>query len=258
MRYLPAATAILVVATNAAAQQPQRAAGDTLVFQEVIRTSGEMQGTQVSGEVKYLLYLTRFVGDSAEAWFDSASFVSSTPMPAPLDVSTLNRQKMIVHFLPDGRVTGFNPLGGGGGASRMATPSFNNAASFVLPMPRGGLRRGVTWTDTATMKVDTLGFSMTMTNVTNYEAVGDSTYDGQPVVIVAARGTIKAEGGGGDMNLQTRSEGELTGRLFYSPALGFVVRRVAEAQMKSSMNAAGMSLQMSNRMDQDLKLVRRK
>src|SRR5688572_16813128 len=242
MRYLLAATTIMLMGSAASAQQPRRAAGDTIVFQEVIRTSGEMQGMQVSGDIKYSLYLTRFIGDSAEAWFDSVSFVSNTPMPAPFDVATLNRQKMIVHFLPDGRVTGFNALGGGGGASRMATPSFNNAASFVLPMPREGLRRGVTWTDTATTKVDTLGFSMTMTQVTNYEAVGDSTYDGQPVVVVAARGTIKAEGGGGDMNLQTKSDGELTGRVFYSPALGFVVGRVAEAQIRSSMNAAGMSL----------------
>jgi hypothetical protein len=248
---------LLLCATQVSAQQPQRTRGDTLVFKETTRTNGEMQGMQVTGEIGYALFMVHLGGDSAEVWYDSLTFTTNRGTPPGLDVSSFARKKTIAHFRPDGRVTGLEPPGSTGGARAAMTPGFSGV-SFALPLPTQPLARGITWTDTTTTKIDTLGVTMTISQVSNYEAVGDSTWEGLPVVVIGLRATIRAQGGGGDMGLETSSEGESTGRLYYSRSLGFVVKRTSQAQVKSNMSAAGMSMQMNNRSETDLYLARRR
>ena len=84
-------------------------------------------------------------------------------------------------------------------------------------------------------------------------AMGEPARHREPAV---ARGAIQAEGSGGAVNMQTSSEGEATGRLYYSPALGVVVKRTSHAQIKTNMSAVGMSMQMSNRAEQEMALIR--
>ena len=257
MRRWIGSAVLLVLATSASAQQPQRTRGDTMVFKETTRTNGEMQGMQVTGEIGYTLFMVHLGGDSAEVWYDSLTFTTSRGTPPGLDMSSFARKKVIAHFRPDGRVTGLEPPGSTGGARGAMTPGFSGV-SFALPLPKQPLARGLTWTDTATTRIDTLGVSMAISQVSNYEVVGDSTWEGLPVMVVGLRATIRAQGGGGDMGLETSSEGESTGRLYYSRALGFVVKRTSEAQVKSNMSAAGMSMQMTNRTETDLHLARRR
>src|SRR5688572_20764970 len=174
---------LALLATGTSAQQPQRIRGDTMVFKETTRTSGEMQGTQITGDFAYSLYMVHLGGDSAEVWYDSLTFNTSAGVPPGLDLASYTRKKTIAHFRPDGRVTGLEPPGSPRGARAAMTPGFSGVA-FALPLPAQPLARGLTWTDTTTTKIDTLGVSMTISQIANYEVAGDSTWEGLPVVVV--------------------------------------------------------------------------
>ncbi|MGH7461432.1 MAG: hypothetical protein ACREMA_10430 [Longimicrobiales bacterium] len=254
MRWLLAFALILLPATPLAAQLGVNR-GDTLRFVQVAKTTGEMQTPmgpqQMSVNMRTRYSLTALGGDSAATWVDS--LVIDPPMPtlgAPMDA--LRGRRMILHFLPDGRVR----FGDGQGAG-LAVPGLAQMTpsmwGFVLPK-RGDLRRGAMWVDTMAMRIDTMGTSMSFTNITRFEVVGDSTFEGMPVTVlstisnsnVTATGTIGVTG-----------KGEGSGRAYYSRALGIIVHLTGFLQMNQDMQIETMTMQVRNRVDTTLSLVRR-
>jgi hypothetical protein len=260
MRWRLSFTLCLFVISAADAQE-RPGSGDTLRFLHTVKTTGEMEmptgAQQMTADMRLLMAMAFVRPDSALVWVDSATMSTVPPTPVQAMIDQLRSgTRVSVRFLADGSVQTSDALAGGLNMSGLQMAGAQ--LPFILSH-RGELRPRTSWTDTTTVKRDTMGINMEMTSITRYEVVGDSVIEGLPVAVLATSTTATTSSAGvsGAGTVQMTGKGQGSGRVYYSRALRLIVLHNASVQMETNTSFGTMSVVARNRADQAVRLVRR-
>ena len=251
-------TSILMLASvSAATAQRALAPGDTMRFQHITISTGEVESPmgpqKVTLEMRMQVAMTGLGGDSAVTWFDSVSV--SGPIPGMSEMmDKIRGQRMVTRFRPGGRIE----MNGMPQELNLAGFQLSpTALNFGLAM-RGKLTRGFSWTDTTNTQRDTLGTSLKMSSITRYQVMGDSVYDGETVTVIGTTIEMVTQSSTGAGAMVMNDKGTGSGHIHFSTTLGIIVSQSTTMQSESNIQVADMSMTSRNRVEQSMRLLRRK
>lgn len=245
-------------AVPAAAQSTYAPPGDTLRYHETQKTGVVMtmpQGEfQASVDLDATMAVVRMAGDSARAWFESLTLVSSSQQgeqKPPTDA--VIHKPFRLTFDAHGRVklveapTFPEALGGFGDLS-------NEFTDLFLRLPAKPLRIGLTWTDTLTRADSTADRKVNATSITDYKVEKDTVASGTPALLVrfTQRATIHAEQpvpGQPGMRSDATLEGNSTGLYVFAPKPGRMLARRRTGKLSGDVNVAAAGMTMKQAID---------
>src|SRR5687768_3480830 len=273
-------TAFVLVAawtTGAAAQSGtyRRTPGDTLRYgttmSGVIATEGAPSGPmQISMSGESIMVVAFAPADTVRLWLEKGSMKMTSPMgeTSPPLAAMLNKV-WIGRMAPKGKVemtaapalpTDHMPGGD------IVSGFLPHAMQIFMVLPAEPLRVGLSWPDSteARTKIPNGGETSSRTTTT-YTVVKDSTLDGERVFVIEKISKLVAEAnasmdtGGTTMHMKMNMTGDVTGRIYFAPERGLMLKQTDLSVSKGTQHIEGamsMSLTNSQRIENTVTLVR--
>jgi len=246
-RTLLASALLVACALPAGAQTTYSTSRDTLRFRETTQLRMTMTTPQgdipMSMEHRATVAVVRAPGDSARAWFDSLSILSSGPQgeQRPATDSAINAP---IRFSLDARGRVSNVVAPKWPASLqgMADPS-HHFDDYFLRLPAQPLRVGLAWSDTMTITDSTAERFTRWVRRTDYRVERDTTVGTTPALVVRTKQNVSATVAAPVPNQGMRSEAHLTGDsdgfFVFSPKTGRLIGRRAEGKLEGPVKITG-------------------
>lgn len=158
---------------------------------------GQVEQEFGSLDFRMRLYLRAEVARQDDAFrlmlrVDSVPELEGTGMPAS-DAARAAGTTFVGRLSPEGAVLEF---GGGDSTVPLVKRLASTLRHFFPQLPEGGVRPGLTWTDTTRTQTEAGGITVAVEAVTRYEAVGWTVYGGSRALHVEAVSDYTVSGGG--------------------------------------------------------------
>jgi hypothetical protein len=253
MRTRPAVFLLLALVSAAlpvAAQPYTRSPADTLRYREVTVDSSEVttpDGTLPLASLHDARMAVAFgAADSARAWYEVLEIRAWAPgqQREPATTGALHRP-FVLRFGPRGDVEVLS-------APRFPaefegiTDLTKQFDDYFVPLPARPLEPGYVWTDTVALRDSTTEGVSAFGFVRHHRVRGDSTVDGERVLVIATRAQLAFEqteaGESPATTFRTVLVGEEEGTVLWSATRGVLVGRERRAELRGAMELLGTSL----------------